>query len=248
MAKARIFDNDKVTELVIRYNSNGRDPQLLAEIFLESGNLMSVIATKYCGGDDDLKEELMQEARLTLVGAIPKYDHTRNSKLFSYMSAVIKNTMVDVVRKFKPEYDIEEAQNVVADGQSNEDDYVSVIVDSLRGWFVARFPSMVKNYLASEILECIIRDLISTSIGKRKAISYLVKDYGYSRDNAKTLHEACVVKLRSNAESYGVYPTKKVSENSLHPELLEIVGNDVYRDINVAFSGLNLTFDELEDD
>lgn len=247
MAKGRIFDDDKVTELVIRYNSNGRDPQILGEIFLESNNLISVIAIKYCDGDDDLKEELMQEARMQLVNAITRFDHTRTTTLFSFMSAVIKNRMVDVVRKFKPEYDIEEAQNVTSDEQSNEDDYVGIIVDSLRRWFVTRFPSMVKPYLATEILECIVHDLINTDVGKRKAINYLINDYGYSRADARILHEACVVKLRSNAESYGIYPTdKNIPENSLHPEFLEIAGDEVYRDTSVAFSGLGLKFDELE--
>lgn len=249
--KNMIFDNDKVTALVIKYNSNGRSVEVLGDIFAESNALLSVIATKYCSGDNDLKDDLMQEARVRLFKALPDWNpyHSsgsesepkKASKIFSYVSAVARNTMVDVVRKFKPEVDIDDVPALTLENDDNESDYVTVLVDGLKDWFADRFPTEVRRHLATEVLENILIDLMNLDVGKRKAIDNLVVDYEFEREAAKYLYEAVVVTLRRNSESYGVHP-RKAPERSLHPEFKDMVGDEAYQDTSTAFSGLSLRF------
>lgn len=237
MPKDLIFDNEKVQTLVGKYNSNGAEPLVLGEILSETHTLISVITSKYSQGDID-QEDLMQEARLKLIKAIPKFDGSRGTKAYSFFSTVIRNAAVDYVRKLRTDSDIDEYTEDLTDG-IDDLDFISILVEDMREWFVSRFPTIMVPVLASDILECVIGDLLDENCGTRKAITNLEDDYEYSRIEARIIYRVVLMRLRSTMARSGIR-IDHLEEVSLEPELHEIVGDDHFQELSSIFKGLSI--------
>lgn len=236
--KPLLFDNDKVSKLVKEYQEHGMDDiSLLGEILSETRVLIEVIASK-CDREYILRDDLIQEARLKLIRSLPEYDSSREKKLYSYFSVVIRNAMIDYIRKQKPSVELDDMEE---ESELSEGNYVILIVDELRGWFKSRFPTLIKKGLEGAILEIIITAMIDKH-KKRKILKDLCDNYGFTYSQAKVVYEAVLVKLRTLMKKPSF--THDVSEQSLQPELLDIVGKDGYTDVNEAFLGLSLKFEE----
>lgn len=233
--KQQIFDNAKVTSLVIEYQKSN-DPKIFAEILNETQSLITVISNKYAN-QYNLQEDLMQEARTHLIKALPEYDHKRNKKLYSYLSVVIRNTIIDYLRKQKPASELVEIED--NSPALSEGEFVAIIAEDMRVWFERRFPTLVKREKAGAILQMIIGGLIDDDYGKRKIIDTLIKEFEYKPQHAKLLYDAVLVKLRMMTEK--PKHNRKPAENSLLPELKELVDED-YSRVNDAFQGLSLRF------
>lgn len=240
--KDLIFDNQKVEDLIEQYNQNGRDPLVLGEIFVNSRTLISVIASKYSQGDLE-QDDLEQEAKAKLMQVIHKYSPDKG-KAYSYFSVVIMHAMVDYVRKFNTNILVDEVEQETAI-DTNEDDveFIIMVVEGLYDWFTVRFPTLVSSYIAMEVLESIIMDMMDETCTKRSAINHLMDDFEFIYKEAKVLYEATTVKLRLLSDQ-SVYTSDFAPEATLLPELLEMVGSDNYVNAYNALTGLAIRFKE----
>jgi RNA polymerase sigma factor (sigma-70 family) len=238
---SQLFNDRKVTRLVHKYN-NGQDliqdRIVLGEILSESSTLIAVITSKYAGGDTDYQEDLMQDARFKLIRAIPKYDPGRDSKVYSFFCAVIRNAALDNVRKEFP-------NNFPDEPEEGEDigdkEFVYILVDEMREWFLARFPTTVPRHLATELLKNVVADVLNTECGKKCGANHIMDDYGFPRKLAKVVHEVVIIRLRKRHKRPRRF-TKKPAEDSLYPEVVEAVGPDGFYELHYSLYGFSLSF------
>lgn len=239
MSKEQLFDNDRLTELVTKYNKGGgEDKLLLGEILSETRALIAVVSAKFAV-DPVLGDDLAQEARFHLITAVPKYNPDKGEKLYSFFSVVIRNAMIDFMRKQHPEYELTEYH--AYEEPDNDFDYVTMLVNDMLTWFKGRFPTVVPQDSAAEVLTCVLMDLIDNGCGKRAAIQHLMDDYEMVRSDATIVYDAVTVKLRILMEHHA-HQRIRVQERSLHPELIEATDVDDYRTIADVFSGMSLRF------
>lgn len=228
-----------MTELVRKYNENGQDPLILGDIFSETKTLLHVITSKYSKGDVP-QEDLMQEARLKLIKVIPKYTSGRG-KVYSYFSVVIRNAAVDYIRKHRPDIELENIEDISDD--ASDMDYVNMLADELRAWFVDRFTNTVSEQLVIEILESILSDLMDANCGKKHTIDNLREDFEFTFKEAKTIYESVFIRLRMMIEPPSSM-VQNIDECSLQPEMAELAGADAYRQMAIALAGLSVKFDK----
>lgn len=219
------------------------EEQYYLGLFLEEcKGLLSVIAHGLATSEEH-KEDLMQEARLQMLRVMKDYDFNRDKKLYSWLSIVFRNAMIDSIRKDKPS---NELTDMMEDPYNDvESDYIVNVAEEMLPWFTSRFPTLVSKDVAYEILESILGDVIDESVGKRKLISNLKEHHNYSAADARLLCDAVIVKLRI-LMSEKVRGMKGPAERSLDPELLEVIGNEGYRETKLIFRGLSLKFSSTD--
>lgn len=232
-----IFDNDKATALLHKYRDT-EDQYILGEFLEECRGLISVIASNYATSEEH-KDDLMQEARWQILKVLKDYDFSMNKKLYSWLSIVIRNAIIDSIRKERPTQELNEFMS--DDREEDDSEYIVDVAGEMLNWFISRFPSIVKEETAYELLESILADIMDQACGKRKLINNLKEHYGLSQADAKILCDAVIVKLRMLLGE-NVQNLLKPNEKSLEPELQEIVGKDSYYHTKLIFKGLSLKF------
>lgn len=240
MNETKIFDNEKVTKLVEDYKNKGNDPQVLGHIIIECNSLISVIAAKYSSAYI-LQDDLVQEGRMHVMKGLKEWDSTKNKKLYSYLSVVIRNGIIDYIRKQKPVAELDDLEDETL-GVS-EGEFTAILAEDMRDWFEDRFPTLISQDKSGVVLQVIIGGMLDKAIGKRKTINMLVKQLKFKANHAKLLYEAVLVRLRTIMEN--PRNGKKASEFTLQPELQVIVDKD-YAKVADAFSGLSVKFNSTK--
>lgn len=242
-----IFENERITGLLEEYLAkpeDERDTRLLAQIVgVECKGVLTFLSGKY-DNPTVTQEDLMQEARLKLIQVIHLYDPSRGT-LFSYISNVARNVMVDYLRKHgKPNTDLHDIEDT-GDGITDFE-YLATLEYQLLEWFQGRFPTMIPVHLSQEVLESLLTDILDENCGPRKIVKYLQEDFGLTRQDATLIHGAVVLKLRLLVGEVKRNSTKP-PERSYHPELATVIGYDNYERTRKIFSGYNLRFKKGEE-
>src|SRR5574341_257402 len=118
MTSEQIFDNEEMTKLVLVYNKT-QDPDIIGEIILGSDRLISIIVSKYISASVQ-PDDLVQEARIHVMNAIHEFDPSKDKKLYSFLSVVIRNSIIDYLRKHKPTLELEEYEEYKESLNDNE--------------------------------------------------------------------------------------------------------------------------------
>jgi len=242
MAEQPLFNNDHMTELVLKFNANGNDtdPRLIGEILSGSNNLIMVIASKFSRIDDDFRDDLMQEGRVHMLKAIPGFQPDKG-KLYSYFSFVIRNAMIDFLRRQKPTIELTEFEEE-PECDPSEADYVMGMAGDMIDWFKSRFPTILtSDKRASDVLIDILSSIIDLNCGKRKGTQLLIDNFGMDRQDALVLYDAVLVKLRMQRNRPNC-TLPDPDECTLHPELIELIGDRSYQRTKSAFDGLVIKF------
>jgi RNA polymerase sigma factor (sigma-70 family) len=213
---------------------------ILGDILAEAKPLMSVIASKYSYSEES-HEDLMQDARVAFIKALPKFDPKMGKKAYSFFSIVIRNAIVDTVRKEKPEIEIDEETEADSSHPSDAE-FAEDLVEGLQDWFSQRFPTLVPNGKSVEVLECIITNLLDTKCKQRKLISDIAAAYDYSYADARIIYQAILLKLRMLLKSR-IEKMGPAAERSLQPELLTILGLNTYQEAMGVFDGISVRFE-----
>lgn len=243
-----IFDNNKVTELVLQYQKNSTDMILMGEILKGCQELLGVTATsiqsKYLGEHDSaLMEDLTQEANIKILEKIEQWNPERGSKLYSWISVVARNAMIDYLRTQKPALQLDDSMlNIPEDDDEQDSEFTAIVAENLRDWLIKRFPSLVDRERAGNILLTLLNDLINPEVSNKATVDNLIAEHELTKTEAQLLLEAIIVNLRI-ANSRSIYMRDSTPpEDSLEPELLVLLGDNDYLRLMEAFEGTSFKF------
>lgn len=227
-----IFDNDHVAELVELWQET-RDRSLLHDVLEGTRSLIEVIASRY---DPALRDDLIQEAFVRVGHAIEFYD-ADIAKLYSYLSAVIRNSSLSYIRKISKEEPLINEHCIPIQYPVQDDVW---IIEMLIVRNRKRFPSLVCVVCdgMTEYVYYAIRDGVR---GKsRGAIKYLLETFGIPRNIATVFYHSTMIYLRTVFSKFSMVESDVRSEFTLLPELEDVVGAMTYKRILTSFAGTHV--------
>ncbi len=225
-----IFDSDAIAGNVIEWQTS-YDVVLLERIIDDSTPLLESIASQF---DSNYREDLIQESIVAIIYAIEFYDISI-AKLYSYLSAVIRNACVSYMRSATRDPLIPLDANDICAPPQYEDD--SDILVGLVAHNRQRFPSLDVESIdaATEYIYYAVRDGVW---GKSRGIIAHLVDDGFPRNVATILYHSSIVYLRFlYLDKHGT-SVRISKEFSLLPELEKLVGKALYGRILAIMSGM----------
>lgn len=183
-----IFDNAAVTALYREYLATG-DETLINRICELSVSLIEVVAVSV---SPEHADDLAQEGHIKLYNVVTRrgFDPDRGTTLFSFLNTVLRNVMVDYLRKERPSSELCED---LAGSDSCTSDQLPLDLDALAIYAAARFPSLhstvaadAATYVAAALAECKSRGVLRT----------LEIFYNLNRKQAYTFYHAITIYLR----------------------------------------------------
>lgn len=246
-----IFDNEKVTNLVLQWQRDS-DAHTLSEIFEESRNLIEAIVSAY---DPEYRDDMIQESYLRIHYALPYYDS--NYKIHNYFTTVIHNQCRTYLKQ-QYVHDVELYDNVeLCDGVDGDAVFVEYsktpehyaidnneILTDLIARNRQRFPSLPVEEI-DDITEFIYASLRDGLYGKsRGIIANIVKNYGFHRTVATVVYHSSLVYLRKRYAEYSkdYVLNRDEKEYSLLIDLKNEIGVKAFRKISKLFSGMYVKF------
>lgn len=225
-----IFDNDKVTTLVLCWQTY-RDPEYLDRIIKLSTSLVEAIVAGY---GFTHKEDLLQESFTKVIYALPYFDIKRQT-LHTFLTTVIRNICYTYLHKEGRQPDNEFELNVDIHGGVFEEPDCDDILDDLMSRNRSRFPS-VPNI--DDISSTIYMLIVDNPAGKsRYIIKRLVEDHFLDRYAATVIYQSSLAYLRCKYYQHAKPSDQIVGELSLLSDLKELVGAEAYSRVILALSG-----------
>jgi len=232
-----IFDNDATTKLVLEWQQSG-DQEVLDAIFQNTRALIEAIVSSY---DSTCRADLIQVASVKLQYAL-KYFNPRIACLHTYFTTVIHNECKTYVRRHARQDgmldNLEMFEECAGDLEPTLDD--DSMLEDLMLRNRRRFPSFdtcVIDDITTYIYDALQGNLFSST---RKLIADLVLRYDLPKPVATIVYQSTLVYLRSLAMTKIVRSECKLDEFSIHQDLREIMGEDVYAKLSLLFSNITL--------
>jgi len=225
-----IFDNAAISNTVIEWKTS-HDIILLERIIDDSTPLIESIVSRF---DGEYREDLIQESIAWIIYALEFYDISI-AKLYSYLSAVIRNACVSYIRSATRDPLIPLNAAEISTPPQYEDD--SDILIGLVAHNRQRFPSLDVESIdtATEYIYYSVRDGVW---GKSRGIIARLTSDGFPRNVATVLYHSSIVYLRFlYLDKHGASVCGN-KEFSLLPELEKLVGKALYTRILAVMSGM----------
>ena len=226
-----IFDVDHVTALVLEWQRT-RDEDTLTDLLFESTSLIEAIVSSY---DYVYRDDLIQEAYLRIQYALPFFK-PEISNLHNYFTTVIRNICNTYISKQCKEPDTElDLQFMGYRETITDNDVLTGLISRNR----KRFPSIPVNEI-DHMTAYIYYEIIDGSTSRR-VITGLSLQFGIDKSMAQLLYQSTIIYLR--AIHINQSKPSKISESdelSILPDLLEVLGDDVYNRLAIVFSGMSI--------
>lgn len=226
-----VFDGPKITELVIKWEAT-QSSELLGQILEGSQGLIEAIVSKF---HYSYREDLIQECNAKVIKVLGYYNPEIGS-LHNYLTTVIKNTCITFVEK--------EGREAAADADIDLDelcgDEVSYDVGMLEELIERnrhRFPSLPVSVI-DDITNIVYDNILENGLN-RLTIGNIVQRAKINKSITMVVIYSTVVYLRMRYKDYCM-PSLIDDEFTLLPELKELIGESLYQQSIVVFSGLNL--------
>jgi RNA polymerase sigma factor (sigma-70 family) len=227
-----IFENDTVTKLVISWQQD-KNPETLNEIVSGSQHLIEAIVSMY---NPTCRDDLIQEAFTKLIRAIEVFDPAV-ATLHTYLTTVIRNACISWLSK----YDIftlsmDEIEIIGPDEDDHEDAFsalTELIVHNRD-----RFHSLPVEVI-DDITETIFARLRGGAV-RTKTVSMVAEQLGYDRSIVAAIYSVSIIFLRSHYIKYRRTGGCQIDEFSLLPEVRQLIGDDLYKQLLMLFSGFSI--------
>lgn len=233
-----IFDNTTAEKLYVQYLES-QDSLTLSKLHEMSSPLIGAIAhsisPNYC-------DDLAQEAHIKLHTLLRSgtFDPAQSS-MYNYLSFVLKNCMIDYIRK-------ERSHNQLGDNDKFIDENFSMAVECPDYEYISfyaehRFPSFhssVSNEMAEYVYFGIIEDANQKSRGTISTMELL---YPVTTRQAYVFYQAMTVFTRchaANGNSMHIDDAIEAAEEnefSLYPEIVLSVGKSIANFVKQVFKG-----------
>lgn len=239
-----IFENKRLTELVIEWKKT-HDKKTLSKILIGCESLVEVIVSSY---DPEYRDDLKQEGFARIQYALEYYD-PNVSKLHSYLTTVIRNicnTYISKVAKYEHrtvpldvlEYNDESATRI---GDSYEENILAWLKERNR----TRFPN-IPVFVVDDATETVFDAIIENSYGKAKgSVTSLMEEFDLKRSAATAIYHSTLIYIRRifmDRVEIDMEELTDVSNYSLLHEMREMLGDDVFKEVALVFSGLYVRF------
>lgn len=227
-----IFDNSRVTELVLEYQATS-DPLVLDDIIAGCRSLVEVIVSEH---DQVFRDDLIQESFLRIIRAIDYYNPDV-SNLHNYLTTVIRNICITYMTRQSRQPDIPLELELIGEVDKtniDRDDVLPELIARNRD----RFPSIPVELL-DNVTHHIYRNLIDGEL-TRGLITQLSVEYDCPRSIATVIYQSTMVYLRLKHINYAAIPERYNVELSLMPDLELILGKAAVTRILLTFSGMAL--------
>jgi|WetSurMetagenome_2_1015567.scaffolds.fasta_scaffold108929_3 hypothetical protein len=227
-----IFDNDKVTGLVIEYQDSG-NAEVLSEIFLLSKSLVEAIVSSY---DSYYRDELIQESYCRLQYAMKYYVH--GYSLHNFFTTVIRNACATYLSK-------DTRVNILNDELNDDIAYThasdAVIYDVLSELIARnrqRFPSLSVSVI-DDVTETIYWS-ICEGIKSRTSSNKLHEKYGIDRTKLSIIYHSSLMWMRYKFCAYVTSQNEEADEFSLDTDVREIFGISKYNYMKIILAGIQI--------
>lgn len=238
----RVFDADKVYELVVSWNNTG-DKAVLDKILEETRALATYIAARY----SDNTEDLVQEALIKVMLSLQHYDINK-ANLHTYFATVIRNSCITHYCKSK-NYDSVESyclEDIENSSIAKSSDVIPLWDECELQELIARnrqrFPSLSPEVVeqATTSIYYTTRDGIHNK--SRGIVGLLVKTTTLNRTAAKIFYKSTLSYMRMKylSNSSSSKSISKTSEISILPEVKEFMGDELYERFVCVFSGISI--------
>lgn len=179
-----IFDSITAKQLYINYVDTD-DNIALEKLHVLANDLIKVIAMSL--NRDDYYEDLVQEGHLKLHKILRQHQFRidTHAAMYTFLSKVLRNHMIDYLRKCKPCVDIESVTHLQASDNYIicDTDYVDELFDH---YYPQRFPTLKHGYdHASYVYEA-----VQESITRNKIINTLTLNPNLLRSQALAIYRS----------------------------------------------------------
>jgi hypothetical protein len=230
-----IFNCDEVTRLVMEWQSS-KDVLLMSQILEKSRVLIEVLVSSY---DPDHREDLIQESYAKIQYASQYYD-PQVSNLHNYFTTVIRNVCSTYIHKANREIPVDPD-----DLQSYEDHHVyAQDLDILQDLTIRnrnRFPSIPVDTL-DDITEMLYYQLVDGKGSTRGIVALLMATFDVTRTIATIVCNSSLIYMRCTFRTFADVGDCKVEELSLISDLRDIIGDELYSRVSLAFSKMHMRF------
>lgn len=235
----RIFDGEKVSSLILRYNETG-DNTVLDEILINTQELANYIAYRY---SSDRAEDLAQEALIKVMNSLKHYD-PNISNVHTYFSTIIRNSCITQYAKAKVADDCDSIDDVenslllqtIDNTDSEEFSDVQELILRNKQRFTSLSPELVTKVTKS--IYYLTRDGIHNK--SRGIVSNLVKNFKINRVQAKILYRSTLTYMRMQRLSNSEYKNPVLQEMTILPEVREFLGVEKFAEFMCVFSGTTI--------
>lgn len=209
-----IFDNGKAEQIYCTYANTG-DKSLVADFHDITNDLINAIASAL--DQPAHHEDLRQEAHLKLQIIITKQKYRTGTRcsLYTFLSAALKNAMIDYLRKLKDTCEFTDYGEDFIMGEVAELDE-----QLFRNYYQYRFPSKPGYYnIATYIV-----DTLMERLRKPKVLTTLTSLYDLPRAQAILLHNSVELFMLASRSDIETNMEKSIScatngkELTLYPE------------------------------
>lgn len=236
-----IFDNNLAENLYLNYIHTG-DVTKLEDLHKLAAPLIATIANSVSSAH---KDDLQQEAHIKLqkIATSNSFSPDRSS-LYNFLSSVLRNCMIDFLRKQRDHAELQENSAICSD-------IVAHVTDSaidVGSYAKLRFPSL-HPAIAKDMAEY-IQQAISEQVSRksRGTIATLELWYPLDRSGAYVAYHAIATYMRCMSLKCELYYPLAISKARLHeftllPELYLITGekaalaHSAFRNCQIKFQG-----------
>lgn len=224
-----IFDNAVLTPMVMVWQQT-HDKKLLDRVMLGCKALIEVIVSQFSSLD---REDLLQEAKARVIYALPHYDVTKSS-LHNYLTTVVLN----VCRTWSMRESKHDCEELIANPLEFARENSSEILNDLLIHNRIRFP-FIDVESVDGITEIIYTELCN-GCHRRVVITLALSSFPLSRKQISLIYDASIIYMRSQYACRVKLKGLNESNESLLPELKDLLGEDNYKKLIVTFSGITI--------
>lgn len=233
----QIFECDEITLLVEEWQDT-QDTHTLEQILEGSRRLIEAIVSSF---DYRYRNDLIQESYAKIIYALPFFNKDI-ANLHTFLTTVIRNVCVTFINKERKIIEIPEDYDISADADTTkidtEDILTELIIRNRR-----RFPSIPVDIL-DDMTEFIFMHVID-STSKWKTVSLLCNNFKCSKSTASVVYHSSLIYVRYKYKNYISDLdewTNNELEFSLLPDIEEVFGSNVLKDMYAIFSGVYMRF------
>jgi len=239
-----IFENDKVTQLVNRWQRT-HSKDVLDRIVELSTPLIEAIVSSY---PSDLREDLIQESTMKLINACKYFNSGNGSLLHNYFTTVVHNACISFISKPKElliddnnleaQEEDEYESNEIEDGSKPEvPEDLQDLLPELILYLRKRFPSLPASVLdeSAEIAFSALKNEEPSKI----IIDTIQQATCCAKSISTVIYQSIMIYLRYRTISNAKTPDYE-NEFTLIQDMRLILGEEVYRKIMIIFAGMYL--------